>query len=148
MDLDRALLRVQWTLHRVLDRVTGGRYDTGRFGLPSLFLTTTGRRSGERRETALFYIERGSDMVVVASNAGSDKPPAWWLNLQANPNADVRRGRRRHAVRARAANAAEEAQLWPRLERGYRQYAEYRRGTTRHIPLVILEPTGETRKEA
>jgi deazaflavin-dependent oxidoreductase (nitroreductase family) len=144
MDIGYGALRIVWAGHRLLDRVTGGRLGSGRMGLRSLWLTTTGRRSGQRRENALYFIEDGPNLVVVGSNAGRDKPPAWWLNLEAHPETEVRIGKVRRNVRARAATADEEARLWPRLDAGFPLYARYRARTTRHIPLVILEPRTET----
>jgi deazaflavin-dependent oxidoreductase (nitroreductase family) len=147
VDIGYTGLRIAWGFHRLLDRLTGGRLGSGRMGLRSLWLTTTGRRSGKRRENALYFIEAGADLVVVASNAGRDKPPAWWLNLEAHPETEVRIGKERRQVRARAATADEEARLWPRLDAGFPLYVRYRARTTRHIPLVILEPRTETGSE-
>ena len=88
----------------------------------------------------LYYVEHDGDLVVVASNAGDARVPAWWLNLQARPEATVRIGRRARHVRARQATPADEARLWPLLDRANPAYREYRRASSRHIPIVILEP--------
>jgi deazaflavin-dependent oxidoreductase (nitroreductase family) len=141
--LPRWLLRTGWALHRGIHAASGGRLGTLRpnaRGLGTLFLETTGRRSGAHRRTGLYYIEDGPNLVIVASNAGADRDPAWWLNLQAHPEATVEVGGTRRAVRARNATPDEEERLWPRLVRGFRDYATYRRTTTRPIPIVILEP--------
>jgi deazaflavin-dependent oxidoreductase (nitroreductase family) len=137
----RAVLRLGWALHRGLFRVTGGRVGTQRAngGLGTLFLLSTGRRSGTERRNPLFYIEDGPDFVVVASNAGADEEPNWWLNLQARPDAEVEIGGVRMAVHARAASDAEAVRLWPRLDVRNPGYAEYRANTSRPIALVILE---------
>jgi F420H(2)-dependent quinone reductase len=95
------------------------------------------------RRSGLFYIEDGPAFVVVASNAGEDRDPSWWRNLQAHPDAEVEIGRRTLPVRARAATADEEARLWPRLDEGYPEYARYRAKVSRHMLVVILEPRGE-----
>jgi deazaflavin-dependent oxidoreductase (nitroreductase family) len=77
---------------------------------------------------------------VVASNAGENVDPAWYRNLVADPNAEVEVPGGRRSVRARTATAAEAERLWPSLDTAYREYARYRRRTTRTIPVVILEP--------
>lgn len=138
----RRILRVGWALHKVLFRASGGRLGTTRPGrfVGTLFLMSRGRTTGTARRNAIFYIEDGSSFVVVASNAGEDTEPSWWRNLRANPNAEVEVGRRRIAVRARAATEGEDVRLWPRLDAGYREYAAYRRKATRRIAIVILEP--------
>jgi deazaflavin-dependent oxidoreductase (nitroreductase family) len=116
----------------------GGRLPGKRF----LLLTTTGRRTGQLRTQPLLYAPAGGGrFVVVGSNAGDDRPPAWWLNLQANPDARVQVDRDHHRVRARRAQGDELAALWAELERSYRYYADYRRRTAREIPVVVLEPT-------
>lgn len=143
MILPRWLLRTSWALHRGINAASGGRLGTLRPGataLGTLFLVTTGRRTRAPRRTGLYYIEDGPNLAIVASNAGADEDPAWWLNLQARPEAHVEIGGARHAVRARRATPDEDARLWPRFVHGYATYAEYRRATTRPIPVVILEP--------
>ena len=139
----RAVFRAVWFGHRALRRVSGGRVGTqlargDRKG--TLFLHTVGRKSGQPRVNGLFYIVDGSNLVVVASNVGADFAPAWWLNLRAQPDAEVELAGRRRPVRARAATDDEAARLWPRLDIANPDYAAYRAGTRRPIPIVILEP--------
>jgi deazaflavin-dependent oxidoreductase (nitroreductase family) len=138
----RPVLRIGWALHRALFRVTGGRVGAERAGggLGTLFLLSTGHKTGAIRRNGLFYIEDGPNLVVVASNAGADVDPSWWRNLQAKPEGEVQLGPERVPVRARAATAAEAAGLWPRLDAANPNYAAYRRKATREIPVVILEP--------
>ena len=135
----RWLLALITSLHRALYRLSGGRIGGTLSGMPMLLLTTQGRRSGRERTTPLLYVEDGRGWVVVASNAGDARDPAWWLNLCARPEAAVQVGRERHAVRARRAAPADEARLWPRLETAYRPYARYRERAGREIPVVLLE---------
>ena len=100
----RPVLNVIWFLHQVLRRVSGGRIGTSRAqgdGLGTLFLHTVGRKSGQARTNGLFYVVAGADLVVVASNAGADTDPAWWLNLRARPEAHVEIAGERRPVRAR-----------------------------------------------
>ena len=105
-----------------------------------LLLETVGRKSGLARTIPLLYVPDGERFIVVASNAGDDRPPAWWLNLRARPEAAVQAGRERHRVRARRAEGEEEAALWKKLEASYPPYAGYRTRTSRDIPVVVLEP--------
>lgn len=138
----RPLLRLGWAFHRALFRVTGGRIGTQRAGdgLGTLFLLSTGRKSGAARRNGLFYIEDGPNFVVVASNAGDSVDPGWWRNLQATPECEVAVGGTRTRVHARATSAEEATRLWPRLDAANPEYATYRRKASREIPVVILEP--------
>src|SRR2546425_6014014 len=99
-------LRLFWRIHRAFMGLTGGRF--GKVGpMDALLLTTTGRKSGERRDVALNYLPDGDSYIVVASYAGEDRDPAWWRNLKANPNAVMRVGGKRLGVRAREADGPE-----------------------------------------
>ncbi|MDP9483007.1 MAG: nitroreductase family deazaflavin-dependent oxidoreductase [Chloroflexota bacterium] len=133
-------LRTFWQIHRVMDRLSGGRLGTKPFGIPALWLTTVGRKTGNSRTNSLYYLEDGPNLVVVASNAGLNADPSWWLNLQANPETEARTGSRVRSVRARAATADERERLWPRLVRLNPDYAKYQAATSRPISVVILEP--------
>ncbi len=132
--------RVIPALHRAIYRTSGGRLMTHALGCPVVLVTTTGRLSGRARTVPVFGFPEGNAVVLVASNAGKDQHPAWFLNLRANPEAEVQLGRDRRQVRARAATTAEREQLWPRLVGYYRGYDVYRQRTERSIPIVILEP--------
>ena len=106
-----------------------------------LLLTVIGRRSGRPQEVALNYFE-GDDgqPVVIASNAGDDRHPAWYVNLRAHPNAAVRLGTETRRVRARTTIGPERERLWRRVVELDPSYEEYRRRTVRPIPVVVLEP--------
>ena len=105
-----------------------------------LALTTTGRKSGQPRCTAMGYLRDDDNVVVVASNSGLDRPPAWWLNLQANPDAEIDCAGERRTVRAREATTDEHERIWPRFVEQFPGFEGYRSYTTREIPLVVLEP--------
>jgi deazaflavin-dependent oxidoreductase (nitroreductase family) len=122
-----------------VDRVSGGRLGASIRGIPSLWLTTVGRTSGTVRTTALYYLDDGPNLVVVASNAGLDIEPGWWRNLRAAPSTTIRIGRQRREVTARVATVEEHDRLWPRLVALNPDYATYQVGTSRQIPVVILE---------
>jgi deazaflavin-dependent oxidoreductase (nitroreductase family) len=111
--------------------------------MPVLLLTTTGRRSGRSRTVALTYFHDGADLVVIGSFGGSDVPPAWWLNLQRDPQASVLMGVTTSKVRARAATTAEHNRLWPLVAKAHPGYARYQERTARPIPVVMLVPESE-----
>jgi F420H(2)-dependent quinone reductase len=139
----RWMLRLLWAIHRGIDRLSGGRIGsvrpTGR-RLGTLFLLSTGRTTGQPRRNPVYYVEEGPNLVVVASNAGAATDPAWWQNLQVQPDADVEIGGQRHPVRARVATLEEQARLWPRFVRGSANFGEYQANTERKLSVVILEP--------
>ena len=139
----RWLIALITALHRFVYRMSGGWIDGRLPGQRFLLLTTRGRRTGLERTQPLLYVRDGDDFVVVGSNGGDDRPPAWWLNLQAWPAARVQAGRERRAVQARQARGAELDALWARLESSYSYYADYRRRTAREIPVVVLEPKAD-----
>jgi deazaflavin-dependent oxidoreductase (nitroreductase family) len=120
--------------------------------VPALLLTTTGRRSGLARTIGLTYCRDRGDLIVAASNGGSHRPPAWLLNLEAEPRVTVRVGRRVTGATARVATPEERVYLWPLVNRTNRglsrllhpgvtgRYDVYQRHTSRQIPVVIISP--------
>jgi deazaflavin-dependent oxidoreductase (nitroreductase family) len=137
----RWLLALITAVHRALYRATGGRIGARAGRARMLLLETVGRRTGQRRVTPLLYVEDAERFVVVASNAGDDRAPAWFLNLRKQPAAVIQVGAQRIAVAAREASTAESERLWPKLIASYRHYRDYRTRTQRRIPIVVLEPT-------
>lgn len=111
-------------------------------GTVTLLLTTTGRRSGEPRTTPLIYQRYGDAYLIVASKGGADAPPAWYLNLQANPDVTVQVRGDRFAARARTATPEEKPGMWRVMAATWPKYDEYQRKTDRDIPVVALEPAG------
>ena len=110
--------------------------------MPVLELTTTGRKSGQKRSVMLTSpIQEGDAIVVVASRGGDDVHPAWFLNLQADPDVDVSfKGAPAEPMTARVATAEERERLWPQVTADYKNYADYQKKTDREIPLVLLTP--------
>src|SRR5579885_396732 len=108
--------------------------------VPSLRLTTTGRKSGERYIFPLFYGEVGDSYLVVASKGGAPAHPSWYRNLVANPEVEVQVGTKKFKARARTATGDERARLWEKALEFWPPYAEYQRKTEREIPVVVLEP--------
>jgi deazaflavin-dependent oxidoreductase (nitroreductase family) len=142
----RWFIRSFWVIHRALHAVSGGRFGlrsarADRWGM--LRLTTVGRRTGEERTAILGYLDDGPNLVTLAMNGWADAEPAWWLNLQAQPDARVDLTTGRRMVRARAANGDERARLWAKwvdLDDGTDAYAALRSGET---AVVVLEPRPE-----
>jgi F420H(2)-dependent quinone reductase len=133
---------LRWTgkLNVPLYRLSGGRIG-GRVGrAPVLLLTTTGRKSGQQRTAPVVYLADGENVVVINTNAGNAKVPAWSLNLKANPQAEVERGRRRYRVRARIAEGEERAELWRRHNEQYAGFDDYQRQLDREASVIVLEP--------
>jgi deazaflavin-dependent oxidoreductase (nitroreductase family) len=124
--------------HVLLYRRSRGKLG-GQPGAPSLLLTTTGRKSGKPRTVAVYYLPDAERQILVASYGGDAKHPAWYLNLVADPSAIVQIGADVRPVRARDADAAERADLWPRLTRNWPAYDDYQARTSRVLPVVILE---------
>ena len=133
-------LGFSWFVHRWLYRLSGGRIGTRINGFEVLLLTTRGRTSGEPRRVALQSLEHGDGWAVIASFAGEDRHPNWWLNLLAEPMATLQIGRRSTGIRAREATGEERAELWDRFVAVDDAYAVYEERTTRVIPVVVLEP--------
>jgi deazaflavin-dependent oxidoreductase (nitroreductase family) len=143
----RVFVRTAWVLHRAAYSLTGGRFGLwrpeagGRFG--TMRLKTIGRRSGQPRVAIVGYYEDGPDLVTLAMNGWADAEPAWWLNLQAQPDASVDMADGSRAVRARAAEGEERERLWARFSDfpGWGDDMDAlaaRRSTVRTV--VVLEP--------
>ncbi|MGC1183968.1 MAG: nitroreductase/quinone reductase family protein [Candidatus Dormiibacterota bacterium] len=129
--------------HGWVYRSSNGLIGHHMIGVPTLLLETTGRHSGERRINALVYASDGHALVVVASNGGSDRPPAWLLNLRADPEVAVQRARRRTAAQARVVSGddPEYGRLWRLVNQtNHGRYDVYQSKTQRSIPLVVLTP--------
>jgi len=130
-------------VHRAIFRLTGGRRGLwqprpGRWG--TLRLTTIGRRSGKERSVILGYYEDGPNLVTMAMNGWAEPEPAWWLNLQAQPNvtAQLRNGTR--AVRGRAAEGAERDRLWAKWREMGDDPDGYAWRRSKETAVVVLEP--------
>lgn len=131
------MLRGQQHVERY--EATDGREGHDWQGAQALILTTTGRRSGEERKTPLIYGRDGDDYLIVASLGGAPKPPAWYLNLEEDPNATIQVWGERIPVRARTADAEEKPRLWRTMTEVWPAYDEYQAKTERPIPVVVLE---------
>jgi deazaflavin-dependent oxidoreductase (nitroreductase family) len=139
MSLQSNLLRV----HEALYKRTDGRIGHRLIGVPTLLLRTTGRRSGSTRTIALVYARDGGDYLIVPSNGGSDRPPAWLYNVRADPRVEIQIARRRQAAVARVVESSDPEfdRLWAIVnENNHDRYTAYQKQTERPIPVVALTP--------
>jgi deazaflavin-dependent oxidoreductase (nitroreductase family) len=111
----------------------------GKGMVPTLLLTTVGRKSGRELTLPLIFGRSDEDYVVVASKGGAPEHPSWYLNLTANPNVRVQVKGDKFTAQAHTANAHERATLWPRMVEIYGPYADYQKKTDRQIPVVVLK---------
>jgi len=140
----RWFVRLAWSTHRGLYRVSGGRFGlrrakANRYGM--MRLTTTGRRTGQERSVILGFFDDGQNLVTMAMNGWADAEPAWWLNLQAHPAASVDLPDGRRSISGRAAEGEERSRLWDRwreIDTNLDGYAALRSAET---AVVILEPS-------
>jgi deazaflavin-dependent oxidoreductase (nitroreductase family) len=121
-------------------RATDGEegYDWQR-GTTILLLTTRGRKSGQERTTPLIFRPHGDGFMIVASKGGTDEPPAWYLNLKADPDVQVQVRGDVFRAHARDATAEEQPRLWREMAEVWPDYDAYQRRTAREIPVVVLE---------
>lgn len=124
-------------------RATDGRVGGHELGLPLCLLTTTGRKSGLSRTTPLIFVADGPRVVLVASQGGLPKHPMWFLNLCADPEVRIQIRGQTQTMKARVADDAERAQLWPRLIAHNPRWARYQSWTDRVIPVVVCEPDAD-----
>jgi deazaflavin-dependent oxidoreductase (nitroreductase family) len=136
-----AFYKLGTAIHRAIFNVSKGRIFGKAFGMPLIKLLTTGRKSGKERATMLSVpIVSGERLVLVASFGGDDRHPAWYLNLQANPEVQVTMAGTTRTMIARIATEEERDELWPKITSVFEGYARYQNRTERQIPVVILEP--------
>jgi F420H(2)-dependent quinone reductase len=143
----RWFIRLFWQLHRAVIRVTGGRLGlwlpTKRWG--TVRLTTTGRRTGQPRHVILGYFEDGPNLVTLAMNGWGPAEPAWWLNLQAHPEARAELAGSQLAVTGRAAHGEERERLWARWAEIDKDLDAYAARRPHETAVVVLEPVPSTR---
>jgi deazaflavin-dependent oxidoreductase (nitroreductase family) len=129
------------TIHRNLFERSGGKVGGNLLKMPVVKLTTTGRKTGQPRETMLTSpLVEGDTVILVASWGGDDRHPVWYLNLVANPEVSILMGGKERAMTARVAAGAERTDLWTRLTAAHDNYAGYQTKTDREIPVIVLEP--------
>lgn len=108
--------------------------------LPTLLLTTTGRKSGEPRALPLIYGNHGDSYIIIASKGGMPNDPIWFLNLKAKPECDLMVGAKAVSARARIVTGDEREEIWTKMAEIYPPYLDYQKNTERQIPVVVLDP--------
>ena len=139
-ETNRVGMRIQWSLHKLLWNLSGGRFGRHAAGLPVVEVVSIGHKSGQERQVLLNYMESDGAPAVIGSNAGRDADPAWVRNLRANPQARARWDGRWHDVVAEELDGPPRDAVWDaavEANQGYRAYAE---GMTRSIPIFRLAP--------
>ena len=141
----RAILSRAFQVHVAVYRRTRGMIGHRIPGMPPyLLLEHIGAKSGRERVSPLGYMRHGDNVILVASNGGGPRNPAWLYNLRAHPDVMVQIGPLRSGVRARVADPEERAQLWPKVREFDDIFTTYQERTKREIPLVVLEPRRTT----
>ena len=130
-------------IHRAVFKLTGGRVGASLQGMPMVVMDCIGRKSGKVRSTPVNCYAFKNSVVVVASNNGSEKPPIWWLNLQANPNITIQLGRKRVEVTAEELNDEDKALVWPEIIAANPRQDAYEKQTSRKLPVVYFKPRNE-----
>jgi deazaflavin-dependent oxidoreductase (nitroreductase family) len=133
----KVLSRLNTWAYRLTNGRIGGTY---LHGVPVLLLTVVGRKTGRRLTVPLTYLKDGERLIVAASRAGMDQHPAWYLNLEANPDVDVQTAGVTRPMRAHTADDGERANYWPKLVAVNPDYGAYQARTQRKIPVIILSP--------
>jgi deazaflavin-dependent oxidoreductase (nitroreductase family) len=139
----RWFVRSAWVVHKALARWSGGRLGLGppqdaKWG--TLRLNTIGRKSGEPRQVLLGYYEDGPNLVTLAMNGWAAPEPAWWLNLQAHPDATVELSNGVRPMRARAAVGEERERLWAGMREHQSNLDDYAAMRPTETAVVVLEP--------
>jgi len=109
-------------------------------GVKCLLLTTRGHKSGQLRRTPLVYGQDGDRFVIIASRGGNDSHPAWFLNVEADPEVEIQVLAEHHRLRARIAEGEERTAKWQMMVEIFAEFEEYQKKTSRQIPVVVLEP--------
>jgi deazaflavin-dependent oxidoreductase (nitroreductase family) len=144
-ELKGRALAARSAVHRAVFSATNGRALRRWGGVPVVLLITTGRRSGRLRPVIVGrFGPVGDVLVVVASDGGAPRHPAWYLNVEAHPDLEVVLDGSRRRVRARTATPEEKADLWPRIIARAPSYARYQERAAREIPVVLLEPVTDS----
>jgi F420H(2)-dependent quinone reductase len=139
----RSFIRVAWIAHRALYRVTGGRFGLRRpttktYGM--LRIHTTGRRTGTKRTAILGYFEDTPNLYTLAMNGWGDPEPAWWLNLQAHPQATIELSEGSRDITARAATGDERTRLWSQIVKLDPNLDDFAARRSRETAIVVFEP--------
>ncbi len=136
----RWVLKLVTRVHVFLSRVSGGRLGNTISGDEVCFVDMTGARSGRTLTIPLMYVPHGEQVLLVASLGGAPRNPTWYHNLVKNPVVEVAYRGSRKRFRARLASSEEKPALWPVCYQAYAPYEQYRKRTTRDIPIFVCDP--------
>jgi F420H(2)-dependent quinone reductase len=137
------LVNVGGKVDPILMRASGGRLRTT-LNAPTILLTHTGAKSGERRQTPLTYFTQGDDVIIIASRGGHARNPPWYHNLRANPEIELMTNGGGGRYRAREAEGEERERLWKLATEYYPGFARYQeRAGDRRIPVMVCSPLGD-----
>jgi F420H(2)-dependent quinone reductase len=140
MSIPAGALRAIGRLNVPVYRLTRGRLMSKVGRAPVLLLTSIGRRSGQPRTAPVLYLADGERLVVIGSNAGNTRAPAWSHNLRSNPDSEVQIRGEHRSVRARVTEGEERTELWRKMNEQYSGFEDYDERTSRHIGVFVLEP--------
>ena len=140
MAMPDSWLKATGKLNVPIYRLSRGRIFGNIGTAPVLLLTSIGRRSGQKRTAPVVFLADGERYIVIGSNAGHQRTPAWSYNLQANPDAEIELRGTRKLVRARVAEGKERADLWRKVNEMYEGFDDYDAKTSRDIAVFVLEP--------
>jgi deazaflavin-dependent oxidoreductase (nitroreductase family) len=140
MAMPDSWLKATGKLNVPIYRLSRGRIFGNIGTAPVLLLTSTGRRSGQQRTAPVVFLADGGRYIVIGSNAGNERTPAWSYNLQANPDAEIEIRGANKLVRARVAEGEERVELWRKVNEMYEGFDDYDAKTSRDIAVFVLEP--------
>jgi deazaflavin-dependent oxidoreductase (nitroreductase family) len=140
MAMPDSWLKATGKLNVPIYRLSRGRIFGSIGTAPVLLLTSTGRRSGQQRTAPVVFLADGERYIVIGSNAGNARTPAWSYNLQANPDAEIEIRGANKLVRARVAEGEERVELWRKVNEMYEGFDDYDAKTSRDIAVFVLEP--------
>jgi deazaflavin-dependent oxidoreductase (nitroreductase family) len=140
MAMPDSWLKATGKLNVPVYRLSRGRIFGNIGTAPVLLLTSIGRRSGQKRTAPVVFLADRDRYIVIGSNAGNERTPAWSYNLQANPDAEIELRGARKLVRARVADGDERAELWRKVNEMYQGFDDYDAKTSRDIAVFVLEP--------
>jgi deazaflavin-dependent oxidoreductase (nitroreductase family) len=142
MTVKDQMFKAVTTLHRGIYTASKGKVAGRGMGMPMVVLTTTGRTSGQPRQTMLSTpLIQGETVILVASFGGDDREPSWCKNIRANAEVTITLEGKTRTMTGHIADATERADLWPKITADHANYAGYQKKTDREIPVVVLEPT-------
>jgi len=136
----RLMMRPMTWLNVVLYKMSGGKIFGTLGGSPVVLVTMTGAKTGKIRTIPLIHIPRGDDVILIASQGGMPKHPAWYHNLMAHPDVEIQVGAEKRKMHVRQASDAEKAEVWPLAVSIYKDFDLYQSRTDRNIPVLILSP--------